>query len=58
MHRFLDDDSVLNSGNELRLTTVRDGSAEEGHQQSSASKVNFFYLFLFHFLCTQLRTAE
>ena len=41
MHRFLDDDSVIDSGNELRLTTVAGGSAEECHQRPSASKVHF-----------------
>jgi hypothetical protein len=41
MHRFLDDDSVIDSGNELLLTTVAGGHPEEGHQQPSASKVYF-----------------
>jgi len=41
MRRFLDDDSVIDSGNELLLTTVADGRAEERHQQPSGSKVHF-----------------
>jgi hypothetical protein len=39
MRRFLDDDSIIDSGNELRLTTV--AGAEECHQRPSASKVDF-----------------
>jgi hypothetical protein len=41
MRRFLDDDSIIDSGNELRLTTVAGGSAAEGHQHPSTSKVHF-----------------
>lgn len=37
MHSFLDDDSVIDSGNELLLTTVAGGHPEEGHQQPSAT---------------------
>jgi hypothetical protein len=34
MHRFLDDDdSVINSGNELWLTTVAGSCVEDEHQQ-------------------------
>jgi len=40
MRRFLDDDSVIDSGNELLLTTVAGGCAE-GHQQPSTSKVHY-----------------
>jgi hypothetical protein len=38
MRRFLDDDSVIDSGSELQLTTVADGSGES-HRQTSTSKV-------------------
>jgi hypothetical protein len=40
MRRFLDDDSIIDNENELRLTTVAGGGAEECHRQSSASKVH------------------
>jgi hypothetical protein len=40
MRRFLDDDSLIDSGNELRLTTVAGGSAEED-EQASTSKVHY-----------------
>jgi hypothetical protein len=38
MRRFLDDDSLIDSGNDLQLTTVA------GHQQPSASKVHQNYV--------------
>jgi hypothetical protein len=51
MSRFLDDDSVIDSGNELQLTTVAVGSDEESHRQQSASKVHFF-------VCSWSQTSE
>ena len=41
MRRFFDDDSLIDSGDELRLTTVANGSAEEDQQQPSAGKSIF-----------------
>lgn len=44
MHIFLgDDDSVINSGNELWLTTVAGSNGEEEHDQQPAAS-------MFHFL--------
>lgn len=51
MRRLLEDDSLIDSGNELRLTTVAGGSAEEGCQQPSASKAQFS-------LCRWSQTSE
>jgi hypothetical protein len=45
MHRFLgDDDSVIDSGNELWLTTVADSNAEERQQPAAG---------MFIFACTE-----
>jgi hypothetical protein len=46
MHRFLgDDDSVINSRNELWLTTVAGSNAEEERDQQSAAGM---FLFCIH----------
>jgi hypothetical protein len=46
MHRFLDDDdSVINSGNELWLTTVAGGCVEDEHQQQPTGSMFQFCLY-------------
>jgi hypothetical protein len=53
MRRFLDDDSVIDSGSELQLTTVAVGIGES-HRQTSTSKVHFVCVCV----CTWSQTSE